>query len=73
MPLAIMLTNGIAASYISNRLFFKATETDGRYLNYNDNYKLMYVRRINAGKTIPKITGFAKKIINKVGLGFLVN
>ncbi|WP_346235973.1 DUF4421 family protein [Niabella insulamsoli] len=64
---------GIALSYVSNRLFFKASETDARYLNYNDNYKLMYVRRINAGKTVPKITGFAKKIINKVGLGFLVN
>lgn len=64
---------GVALSYVSNRLFFNGAETDTRYLNYNDNYKLMYVRRINAGKTIPKITGFAKKIINKVGLGFLVN
>lgn len=64
---------GVALSYVSNRLFFTGAETDTRYLNYNDNYKLMYVRRINAGKTIPKITGFAKKIINNVGLGFLVN
>lgn len=64
---------GVALSYVSNRLFFNAAETDARYLNYNDNYKLMYVRRINAGKTVPKITGFTKKIINKMGLGFLVN
>lgn len=64
---------GISLSYVSNRIFFTSKEIDARYLNYNDNYKLMYVRRINAGKTIPKITGFAKNIINKVGLGFLVN
>ena len=64
---------GVALSYTSNRLFFKATEADGRYLNYNDNYKLQYVRRIDAGKTVPKVTGFVKKVINKIGLGFLVN
>ncbi|MFT4094142.1 MAG: DUF4421 family protein [Niabella sp.] len=64
---------GIALSYVSNRLFFKAAEADARYLNYNDNYKLMYVRRINAGKTIPKITNWGRKAINKIGLGFLVN
>ncbi|WP_114790191.1 DUF4421 family protein [Niabella yanshanensis] len=64
---------GIAFSYVSNRLFFKGLEGDSRYLNYNDNYKLMYARRINAGKSIPKLTRFAGKIINKVGLGFLIN
>lgn len=64
---------GIGFSYVSNRLFFKGIDTDSRYLNYNDNYKLMYVRRINAGKTIPKITNFAGRIINAVGLGFLIN
>ncbi len=64
---------GIAFSYVSNRLFFKGMDGDSRYLNYNDNYKLMYARRINAGKTIPKLTNFAGKIINKIGLGFLIN
>lgn len=64
---------GIAFSYVSNRLFFKGVDGDSRYLNYNDNYKLMYARRINAGKTIPKLTNFAGKIINKIGLGFLIN
>jgi len=64
---------GIGLSYVSNRLFFTGTDVDSRYLNYNDNYKLMYVRRINAGKTIPKITGFAGRVINAIGLGFLIN
>ncbi|GAB3007768.1 hypothetical protein GCM10027051_04800 [Niabella terrae] len=64
---------GLGLSYTSNRLFFKATELDGRYLNYNDNYKLLYVRRLDAGRTIPKITGWAQKLINRIGLGFLVN
>ncbi len=64
---------GIGLSYVSNRLFFTGIDTDSRYLNYNDNYKLMYVRRINAGKTIPRITNFAGRIINAVGLGFLIN
>lgn len=64
---------GLGLSYASNRLFFKATENDGRYLNYNDNYKLMFTRRINAGKTIPQVVGWTKKVINKMGLGFLVN
>lgn len=64
---------GIGFSYASSRLFLKGSEADQRFLNYNDTYKLMYMRRIKAGKTVPKVTGFAKKIINKVGLGFLVN
>ncbi|GAB3419208.1 DUF4421 family protein [Niabella aquatica] len=64
---------GIGLSYVTNRIFFTGTDTDSRYLNYNDNYKLMYVQRINAGKTIPKITDFAGRVINAVGLGFLIN
>lgn len=64
---------GIGLSYVSNRLFFKGLEGEARYLNYNDNYKLMYTRRINAGKAIPKVVGFVGKVINAVGLGFLIN
>ncbi len=64
---------GLGLSYTSNRLFFKALEGDARYLNYNDNYKLMYTRRLPAGKTVPKVVGFAGRVINAVGLGFLIN
>ena len=64
---------GVGLSYVSNRLFFKGLEGDARYLNYNDNYKLMYTRRIDAGKTVPQVVGFVGKVINAVGLGFLIN
>lgn len=64
---------GIGVSYFSNRLFFKGLEDDTRYLNYNDDFKLLFTRRINAGKTIPKVVRAAGKVIQKVGLGFLID
>lgn len=62
----------LAFSYFTKRLFLTGKSNDNRYLAHNNDYRLSYTRRINAGKTIPKVVDWAGNIIEKLGLGFLI-
>lgn len=60
-------------SYTTNRFFFTGNSAATRYFANNNDYRLSYTRRLNAGKTIPKVVNWTGGIIEKVGLGFLIN
>lgn len=62
----------IAFSYFTKRLFLTGKSNDNRYLAHNNDYRLSYTRRLNAGKTIPKVVDWAGDIIEKLGFGFLI-
>ncbi|HAO06328.1 MAG TPA: hypothetical protein DCQ50_04900 [Chryseobacterium sp.] len=62
----------LALSYFTKRIFYTGQTNSRRYgINYSD-YRLSYTRRIQAGKTIPKVVDWAGNIIDKLGLGFLI-
>lgn len=62
----------LAFSYFTKRLFLTGKTNDNRYLTHNNDYRLSYTRRINAGKTIPKVVDWAGDIIEDLGFGFLI-
>lgn len=62
----------LALSYFTKRMYLTGKSNDNRYLAHNNDYRLSYTRRINAGKTIPKVVDWAGNIIDKMGLGFLI-
>ncbi|ANH83465.1 hypothetical protein A8C56_23015 [Niabella ginsenosidivorans] len=63
----------LVASAISNRFFIGANEKDIHYQNYSDQFRLAYIRRINAGKAIPAAVNWGRKIIETLGFGFLID
>ncbi|WP_300601672.1 DUF4421 family protein [Niabella sp.] len=63
----------LLASVISNRFFIGATEKDIRYQNYSDQFRLAYIRRINAGKAIPDVVNWGRRAINTLGFGWLLD
>lgn len=62
----------IAFSYFTKRLYFTGENNKAKYLANNNDYRLSFTKRINAGKTIPKVVDWAGNIIEKMGLGFLI-
>lgn len=62
----------LAFGYFTKRLFLTGINNENRYLVHNNDYRLSYTTRINAGKTIPKIVNWAGNIIEKLGFGFLI-
>lgn len=63
----------LVASVISNRFFIGANEKDIHYQNYSDQFRLAYIRRINAGKAIPAAVNWGRKVIETLGFGFLID
>ncbi|MBZ4189086.1 DUF4421 family protein [Niabella beijingensis] len=63
----------LTASIISNRFFIGSNEKDANYQNYSDQFRLVYVRRINAGKTIPAIINWGRRAINNLGFGWVLD
>lgn len=64
--------SAIIFSYATNRFFFTGENNRTRYFSNNNEYKLSYTKRINPGKTIPKVVNGVGNIIEKIGLGFLI-
>lgn len=62
-----------SASYMTRRIFLNGENKDATYQLYTDNFRVSVIRRLNPGKLIPSITDWGKRIINDLGLGFLVN
>lgn len=62
----------LAFSYFTKRMYMTGKSNESRYLAHNNDYRIAYTRRINAGKTIPKVVGWAGNIIEKLGFGFLI-
>ncbi|MBO9618026.1 MAG: DUF4421 family protein [Niabella sp.] len=63
----------LVASAVSNRFFIGANEKDIHYQQYSDQFRLAYIRRINAGKTIPSVMNWGRKIIETLGFGGLID
>lgn len=62
----------LVASVISNRFFVGASEKNTSYQNVNDQFRLVYVRRINSGKLVPAVWNWGRKVVEKLGFGFLI-
>ncbi|MGJ7031164.1 DUF4421 family protein [Niabella hirudinis] len=63
----------LVASVISNRFFIGSNEKDANYQNYSDQFRLAYLRRIPAGKTIPTVVNWGRRAINTLGFGWLLD
>lgn len=63
----------LTGSVISNRFFIGSNEKDANYQNYSDQFRLVYVRRIHAGKTIPAVINWGRRAINTLGFGWLLD
>lgn len=63
----------LVGSVISNRFFIGSNEKDANYQNYSDQFRLAYLRRINAGKTIPAVINWGRRAINTLGFGWLLD
>lgn len=62
----------LAFSYFTKRVYLNGKSEGSLYRGHNDDFRLSYTRRINAGKRIPKTINWAGNIIEKLGLGFLI-
>ncbi|MCF3110406.1 DUF4421 domain-containing protein [Niabella sp. CC-SYL272] len=63
----------LVGSVISNRFFIGSNEKDANYQNASDQFRLVYVRRINAGKTIPAVINWGRQAIHTLGFGWLLD
>lgn len=61
----------IAFSYYTKRIYFGKSNAPLSGV-YNNDYRLSYTRRINAGRRIPRIINWAGRIIEDLGFGFLI-
>ncbi|MCD2424652.1 DUF4421 domain-containing protein [Niabella pedocola] len=63
----------LVGSVISNRFFIGSNEKDANYQNASDQFRLVYVRRIHAGKTIPAVINWGRRAIHTLGFGWLLD
>lgn len=62
----------LAVSYFTKHIYMNGQKEGALYRTQNDDIRLSYTRRINAGKRIPKTINWAGNIIEKLGFGFLI-
>lgn len=63
---------GLTLTYLTKKNFVKGYRANSGYDIFVNKFRIAFTKRINSGKTIPKVVNWMGGIIRSIGLGFFI-